>query len=141
MPSHEPLGSSSVRLLQKSRISAQAAVPVCDWNCNYVILLNTSSHFFFPLCAVSYLCFFSPFLFSCSVSVLVFLVFCPRQTLHMQSIMLGGKRRKYRKLRVKRVALLSPVSSISIVLLSSKLKERCSSFLFTIILIRLDQEN
>lgn len=120
MPSHEPLGSSFARLLQRSRITAQTAVPVVT---GIVITLfsfslsKVNSHCsflffsFYPLSAPHDFLFVP--LFFLLVSVLVFLVFGTTPSPHVQPIKRGRRGRKYRKLKVKRVALLSSVSSMN----------------------------
>lgn len=118
MPSHEPLGNSCARLLKKSRITAQAAALdvtgiVITLFCFFPSKLNShcsfllfSFFYFFQRRIVSYLCLFL-------LSALVFLVFGTTPTPHMQSITRGRRGRKYRKLEVKCVALLSSVSCMN----------------------------
>lgn len=126
MPSHEPLGNSFARLLKKSGITAQTAVLVVtgivitlfsffpfqlNSHCSFLFFLLFQHH------TVSYSGFFF-FLLLLLVSVLVFLVFSTTATPHVQSITLGRRGRKYGKLKVKRVALLSTVSCLNTFLLS-----------------------
>lgn len=110
MPSHEPLGNSFARL-KKSRIIAQTAVLVVTGiviTSFFPAELNShcSSVFFFRFLSLQY--FYLCHLF-CFMPVLAFLVLVLTPNLHMQNVTLCRGRKKYRKLKIKRVALLSPV--------------------------------